>query len=370
MSRKAIAIMVAGIALLILLVATFRAIQNGVVESRSAGGATSQITTTTDANESEAPLRPGKNETPQERRQRMISGEGYRDDFKLSEQDVFLFVQAQGSNAVSLVAAFEASRNKDYLKAALEKFPTNAFVQSKALLWLELSDEQHAKVTEDFKKSAPTNAFANYIAARHAIKRGDTQTALAELMAAKGKGFEEYFRDSTEGLEAAYASAGYSEAEAKLLGSCDITLPHLAQIKGVGRYFLDLAEKAGAAGDTKTQQQMALLNWEIGQTLRKASGSVPVITELVGIAMENHSLRGWPAGTDFSGRPPTDWLEANNADRNEIRIAGPVFFEWFPTAPDNEIITYLDTLKNSGEREALKWLLELHPELKNAHIKP
>ena len=355
--------------LLVLLLATSRTVRRGAGASRSDSNKP-EVAPATAASSVDSPLRPGKNETTEERRKRIISAQGDRADFKLSEQDVFLFVQAQGSNAMSLVGAFEASRNKDYLKAALEKFPTNQFVQSKALMWLDLSDEQRAKVTEDFKKSAPTNAFANYIAARDAIKHGDTQTAIAELLAAKGKGFEEYFRDSTEGLEAAYASAGYSMVEAKMLGSCDITLPHLAQIKGVGRHFLDLAEKAAATGDTKTQQQMALLNWQIGQTLRKASGSVPVITELVGIAMENHTLRGWPAGTDFAGRSTADHLEANNADRGEIRIVGPVFYQWFPTAPDHEVITYLNTLKNSGEREALNWLIELHPELKNAHREP
>ena len=365
MSRRAIAVVVAGITLLVLLVATSRAVRKGSAESRSRL-TKSEVNTEIDAGSGDSPLRPGKNETTEERRKRMISNESYRDDFKLSEQDVFLFVQAQGSNAVSLVAAFEATRDKDYLRTALEKFPTNAFVQSKALLWLDLSDDARAKVIEDFKKSAPTNSYPHYFAAREAMKRGDTQAAIAELAAAKGKGYEEYFGDSADGLEAAYRAAGYSEADAKMLGGCDITLPQLAQIKSLGREFLKIAENAAAAGDTKTQQQMALLNWEIGRQLRAASGSVPIITELVGLAMENHTLRAWPAGMDFDGRTTADHIEANNADRGEIRIAGPVFSAWFPTAPDQEIITYMDMIKNSGEREALKWLVELHPELKNA----
>ena len=48
----------------------------------------------------------------------MMSNEAYRDDFKLSEHDIYLYVQGKGSNAVSLVAAFESTRDKDYLKAA------------------------------------------------------------------------------------------------------------------------------------------------------------------------------------------------------------------------------------------------------------
>ena len=84
--------------------------------------------------------RASRNETLQERRKRMISNEDDHEDFKLSEQEVYMFVQAKGSNAVSLVAAFESSRDREYLKAAFEKFPNDPFVQAKALLWLDLPE--------------------------------------------------------------------------------------------------------------------------------------------------------------------------------------------------------------------------------------
>jgi hypothetical protein len=41
----------------------------------------------------------------------------------------------------------------------------------------------------------------------------------------------------------------------------------------------------------------------------------------------------------------------------------PAFDKWFPTAPDEEIINYMETLKTSGERQAFAWLKEKHPEL-------
>ena len=296
----------------------------------------------------------------------MISGEAYRDDLKLSEQEIYLYVQAKGSNAVSLVAAFESTRDKEYLKTALEKFPNDPFVQAKALMWVDLGDEERAKLIEAFKKSSPTNALANFLAARAAIGRGDTQAAKAELVSAKGKGYEEYFRDSIQGLEDAYRFTGRSEAEAKVLGSSEITLPHLAQLKSLGKEFLDLAAKAGARGDIKTQQQLVMLNWEIGHALRKASGGVPIITEFVGIAMENAALRGWPQEISFDDRAPTDLIAENNAYRKSVQVVGPAFDEWLPNAPDEEIITYMEMLKTSGEREAFRWLLQLHPELKDA----
>jgi hypothetical protein len=310
--------------------------------------------------------RPSKFETKEERRARMISNEAYRDDLKLSEQEIYLYVQAKGSNAVSLVAAFESTRDKEYLKTALEKFPNDPFVQFKALMWVDMSDDERVKLIDAFKKSSPTNAFPNFLAARAAMSRGDTQTAMTELAAAKGKGYEEYLRESVQGLEDAYRFAGRSEAEAKVLGSAEITLPHLAQLKGLGKEFLDLAAKAGAQGDIKTQQQMLMFNWDIGHALRQAGGGVPIITEFVGIAMENAALRGWPQEINFGDRAPTDLVAENNAYRKSVQVFTPAFEKWLPTAPDEEIIRYMDISKTSGEKEAFSWLIQLHPELKDA----
>ncbi|HUS36081.1 MAG TPA: hypothetical protein VM680_12090 [Verrucomicrobiae bacterium] len=310
--------------------------------------------------------KPSKFETKEERRARMVSNEAYRDDFKLSEQEIYLYVQAKGSNAVSLVAAFESTRDKEYLKTALEKFPNDPFVQFKALMWVDMPEDERAKLIDAFQKSSPTNAFPNFLAARAAMSRGDTQTAMAELTAAKAKGYEEYLRESVQGLEDAYRFTGRSEAEAKVLGSAEITLPHLAQLKNLGKEFLDLAAKAGARGDIKTQQQMLMFNWDIGHALREAGGGVPIITEFVGIAMENAALRDWPKETNFGDRAARDLVAENNAYRKSVQVATPAFEKWLPTAPDEEIIRYMDISKTSGEKEAFNWLMQLHPELKDA----
>jgi hypothetical protein len=200
----------------------------------------------------------------------MISSESDRADFKLSEQDVYLFVLAKSSNAMSLVAAFDTTQDKEYLQAAVEKFPHDSFVLSRALVSLELGEEQRAKMIEDFKKSAPANAFANFLAARDAMKRGDTEAALRELQAAKDKGYEEYFRDSLQGLEEAYASVGRPDAEAKILALSDVSIDHLPQIKNLGKQLINSAEKAAAKGDVKTQEEILAANWEIGNKLRGA----------------------------------------------------------------------------------------------------
>jgi len=307
--------------------------------------------------------RPGKLETEKARRERMMSNTAYRDDFKLSEQDVYLYVQAKGSNALSLVSAFESTRDKEYLKTAAEKFPNDPFVQAKALMWLDMSDEERAKWIDAFKKSSPSNAFANFLAARDAEKRGDTQTAYAEVMAARGKGYDEFDRQSAEGLAAAYLSAGRSPAEAKTLGMSEVTLPQLAEFKKLGREFITLAEDSAVKGDTETEQEMRIANWQIGNRMRNGGTPSTIITELVGIAIENLTLRSCPPEMELDGRSAADLLAANTAATKSLRAGAPLFERWFPTAPEDEIITYMDTTLSQGEEEAVAWLRERHPEL-------
>jgi hypothetical protein len=297
----------------------------------------------------------------------MLSNEAPREDFKLTLHDVLLYVTANRTNAVSLVTAFEATRDKEFLKAAAEKFPNDPFVQAKILLH-DVFPEDRAKWIAAFKQSAPDNALANLLAGREAMKNGDIKGAIAEIAAAQGKPYDEFTRQSAQGLEEAYLAAGRSIAEAKTLGMAEITLPHLAQLKNFGGEFLELAEKSAASGDVKTQQDLLLLNWQIGEKLRSGREQSPLITELVGIAMQNASLKKWPTDAPFGDMPAADALAANLAAREDVRNATPIFERWFPNAPDSEIISYMDRIKSFGERDAIVWLKDRHPELVQAPV--
>jgi hypothetical protein len=369
-SRFILALLIAVAALLVLLVQTAsKRTATATRPSTASGNGANSTGADAPQIQNGSPLGNGSRlETPKERRERMMSNKANRDDFRLSEQEVYLYVQANGSNALSLVAAFESTRDKDYLKAAAEKFPNDPFVQAKALMWLDMPDDERAKWLDAFKNSSPTNAFPNLLAAQAAIKRGDMPTVLAEIAAMKDKGYDEFFQESAQGLEDAYLSAGRSAAEAKTLGSSEITLPHMVALKEMGKQLLERAQSAAAEGDTKTQQEILMANWQIGEKLRVTTDKLPIITELVGIAMENATLRAWPAGVEFAGGSTADALTSNANVRKQLQSAAPIVEKWFPTAPDDEIVNYMDTLKTAGERQAIAWLREQHPEL--AQISP
>jgi hypothetical protein len=337
--------------------------QLGPDKKLNTNASTANIFTATPSSSTKASLE----ESEADRRARMMSNKANRDDFKLTLHDVLLYVEANRSNAVSLVTAFEATRDKDFLKAAAEKFPNDPFVQLKVLLH-DVLPEERAKWIEAFKKSSPDNALANLLAARDAMKNGDVKGALAEIAASRSKPYDEMMRESAQALEEAYLAAGRSIGEAKALGMAEITLPHLAQLKKFGGEFLNLAEKSATSGDAKAQQDLLLINWQIGEKLRSAPDSSPLITELVGIAMQNATLKKWPVETPFGDRSASEVIAANMAARAELQNAGPIFDAWFPTAPEQEVISYMDRIKSFGERDAMSWLRQRHPEL--AQLRP
>ena len=303
-------------------------------------------------------------ETAAERRARLVSNEANRDDFKLSGVDIYLYLKANNSNAVSLVTAFEASRDKEFLKAAAAKFPDDPMVQAKVLMH-DVFPEERAKWIEALKKSSPDNSLPYLLAMDEAIQNGDLKLALAELAGAKGKAFYDFTAESSRGLEEAYLSAGRDYAEAKMLGGAEITLPHVVKFSAMGRKFVEAAEKAAAAGDVLQQIDYLKANWEMGAHLRGSPKQGVLITDLVGIATQNRSLRAWPADVPpgFLDRPIAEELAANASVRDSIKAGAKMFEVWYPDAPDEELIAYLERARTLGEAEAMKWLREAHPEL-------
>ena len=249
----------------------------------------------------------------------MVSSQANRDDFKLSELEIYLYLQANKSNAVSLVTAFEASGDKNFLKIAAEKFPNDPFVQAKILMH-DVFPEDRANWINALKLSSPTNSLSFLMAMRDAIDRGDVQQALAELNAARGKTFNDYSAESSQALEEAYLSAGRSELEAKVLGASELTLSHLPRINAMARAISELAEKERQGRRSIAADR--IVESELGRG-RASSQQKVLLTDLVGIAAQRRALASWPAEipAEFLDRPIADELRAINEARQEVRGA-------------------------------------------------
>ncbi len=285
-------------------------------------------------------------------------------DHQLSGADLAKFLSESHSNAVSLVAAFETTHRREYLEQAAGNFPDDPLVQAQVLMH-KVFPEERQKWIDALKKSSPGNSLPNFLLATDFLNSGDATGAVRELQAAQGKTFRDYSRETAMGLEEAYLSAGRSPAEAKAYGSSEVLLPALAPFKDTVRKLSDVAEQYRAAGDLESARTVLESMWQTGHQLRAAGNEGTIITELVGLAMENISLQRLdPASAPgFLSHSVQEELARNKDFRQEIRASVNVFTAWLPTAQDNELIIYFDRLKLFGERAAMNWLQERRPDL-------
>ena len=150
----------------------------------------------------------------------------------------------------------------------------------------------------------------------------------------------------------------------KALGGSQILLPELGPLKNLGVQLADLSAEYGKAGDSVSQQ--ALLNgvYEMGTQLRNSGNQGTLIAALVGLALQNVALQHWPEGVPADLIPVSvaDQLAANQKYRQNVKADSQILTQWLPSAPESEIVTYLDHRQSLGEENALKWLKGRHPE--------
>lgn len=285
-------------------------------------------------------------------------------DHQLSDFQIAAYLQANRTNALSLVTAFEATRNREYLRMAADAFPDDPFAQTKVLFHNVLPEER-AEIIGALKASDPNNSLPYLLSAQDLMKNGNVEGALAEITAASQKQFNDYTKESIVALQEAYLASGYSTIDAKALGSSSLLLPQLAPLKQLASQAADMAIAHRDSGDTESQKMLLEASWTIGAQLRDSANDGTLLNYLVGMAAQNMALSRWPetepAGF-LDGISATDQWAANQAQRKEIRESAGLFQAWLPTASESEVIMYFDRLNTLGELETMKWLRNRHPE--------
>jgi hypothetical protein len=294
---------------------------------------------------------------------RAFKGETDAEAHKLNSSEIGDYLNANQYNALSLVTAFAASGDKEFLKQAAKSYPNDPLVQAKVLMH-DLFPEERQKWLEAMKSNDPENSLPHLLAATDLMKNGDVKGAMAEISSASNKSYNDYTRESGMGLEEAYLSAGRNVAEAKAFGSSEILLPHLAPIKEAASKMAEAANAMAQSGDK--QGAAALLNatYAMGKQFRDSAETGGILlSDLVGLAIENIALTRWPEGVEAPFGNPHEQIKLNKDHRAEAQKLSAAVDAWLPNAPDNEIINYFDRLRTYGEWNAVNWLKTRHPEL-------
>jgi hypothetical protein len=277
------------------------------------------------------------------------------DVFKLSPEQVQAFL-AKGTNAESLLAAFNVTGDKELLRQAVQKFPDNPFALAAALVH-DAVPEQRRDLIDKLKQLAPDNPLANYLSARDHLKNQQPELALKELAEASTKSnFHDFTIERIQGLEDIYLDAGYGAAEAKALAMAGVQLKSIVQMRQLGGDIAALQKQYAAAGDAASAEALARIGLTLAADLTQGTGNT-FIGQMSGSRVEQELLRALdPNATyDFIQQPINERLTHLQAEDKSIREACQFFDQWTRTATEGQLISFFDRLKLYGEPAAVTW---------------
>jgi len=283
--------------------------------------------------------------------------------FKLQPEALESFLRQNRTNAESLLAAYQATQDPQYLKLAAERHAKEPLVAFQ-IVGHNVFPEQQREWLERLKTLDPDNALANYLSARHCFATAQPQQALEELRAAAAKpGIHDYLSERMQGLEELYLSSGMPPAEAKVLGMTGLALPTLPQLKELAREALALQRQYAVAGDTASAEALAQYQVLLARQLSPSQGATCLVNQRVALAMEQGVLGLLdPARVyDFLGQSPAERLAALQNQTTQMEATIRWFGQWLPQASDTELIAYIDRVKLYGEPAAIQWLRAQRP---------
>jgi hypothetical protein len=277
---------------------------------------------------------------------------------KLTAEQVESYLKATGRKAANLLAAYRTSSDAALLQEAMQKYPNDQQVAFEAVFDKALSAEQRRQWLNAFQKSAPDNALPNYLSALDYFKSGETDQALQALLAASAQPqFNDYTLDRWQDDEEAYLAAGYSPAEAKLLGGSQLLLPQLAQLKQLGLQMVDLAKAYGQAGDDASAQSLLQMTLGLGQSYNGSYAGDCAISHLVGLSIQRLALSAMDPSSPFdaSGRTVQDQLNDLTRQHKAISSAFEQNNALLAAMSDQDWMSYIDRQKSFGDEAALRW---------------
>ncbi len=282
---------------------------------------------------------------------------------KLTAAQVEAYLQTNGRNASSLLAAYRTSGDPALLKEAMEKYPNDPQVAFEAASAKVLSPEQQRQWLNTFEQSAPDNALANYLSALNYFNSGQIDLGVQELTAASSKQqFQDYTLDRWKDDEEAYLSAGYSAAEAAYLSTFQLALPQLAPVKQLGQHLVDLANAYSQSGDQASAQAALQMAVNLGQRYVPTSAGEAVLDQLVGLAVERMAFSAMDPNSPYGNNGQTVQDQLNQLAQQRAALKGLVqqVDSLLETMSDQDWINYTDRWMIFGELAANQWLVNKH----------
>lgn len=286
---------------------------------------------------------------------------------EISREKIEAWLAKHNRNAMSLLAAFRASGDTNYLNEAATNFPNNPQVELAVLARDEFPADRR-KWLDLLKASSPGNSMANYLSAEDYFKNGNKDAAVQELLAATGKSqFNAYTTENLLDSEDLYSSSGDSAIETATAAMADMSkenLPELATFKRLAVGMGNLQKQYLDSGDTASVVNLAQMGMTLGNQLESGDSGKYLINQLVGIADEAIVLSQLDQNTSYDflgGQTPAQVLQQNQAWKASVSELSKNFQAAYLQMNEAEKLDYIKRTKENGEVAAMRWLVQQHP---------
>ena len=282
---------------------------------------------------------------------------------KLTAEQVKSYLEANGRNAASLLAAYRTTGNPALLEEAMQKYPDDPQVDFEAAFRTDAPAAERRQWLEAFKKAAPENSLPNYLSALDYFKAGQPDQAMQELNAASAKQpFQDYTMGRIQDDYEAYMSAGYPVAAAETVSSRGLLLPQLAQVKDLGLDMIDLANSYRSAGDQASAQAVLQMTANLGQRYGNTVAGETEVSRLVGMFVERSALNAMDPTSPYgsNGQTVQDRMNQLSQERDMLNQLNQQAEPLLPTMSDQGWISYKERWKLFGEEAALRWVVSTY----------
>ena len=270
-------------------------------------------------------------------------------------------------DAMSLLAAFRALNDTNYLNEAATNYPNDPQVEWTVLARNAIPEDRR-KWLDLLKTSSPSNSVANYLSAQDDFKNGKPQDAISELLVASGKPqFGGFSLESLVDGEELNQYNGASPVEAGQLALSQAATDAImadATYKNLAQNIRDLAKEKLAAGDLDSVQNLVQMGLDFADQIRSGDSGKLIINQLVGNAIEAIALSQLDQNTsyDFLGdRTPAQILQQFKEQKASLRELVQNFDTIYPNLAPEEMAGFIERMKSSGEIDAMRWVVQQHP---------
>jgi RNA polymerase sigma factor (sigma-70 family) len=279
---------------------------------------------------------------------------------KLTRDQIDAYLKANGRNPANLLTAFRASDDPALLQEAMEKFPNDPRVDFAAVFKPGSSSQEQRMWLNTFEQSAPANSLPNYLSALNYFQSGQTDQAVQELGAAAGKSqFQNYAQESAQNDVEAYLTAGFSMADAKVIGPwINPQTPMNSALMELGQDTVGLATGYQQSGDQASAQAAFQTAVDLGQRLDQP-GESTAVSQLVGMNIERAAFNAMDPASPYgdTGQTVQDQINQLAQQRTAMMDLGAQFGAVSPMMTDQDWINYRDRESAFGQEAAQQWAI-------------